>query len=437
MRADRLPALPTLRWDLFCQVIDNHGDLGVCWRLARDLVRHGQRVRLWVDDASALAWMAPGVRVGTAVDAHAALQVLPWTAGQDGAPAALQLPCPDSADVLVEAFGCEPPDAMVAAYAAAPHAVAWINLEYLSAEAFVARQHALPSPVMHGPGHGLTKHFFFPGFEAGTGGLIREAHLSDRQRAFDAVAWRARHGVQAGERVASVFCYEPLALPGLLHQLATGDAAPDASHGSGQGTTPWRLMVTPGRAAAATRSALTALDTQHPGWNSAGRVRITWLDAMPQDAFDELLWACDLNFVRGEDSLVRAIWARRPFVWQLYPQHDGAHHAKLQAFAALLRDADAPPALLQWLSAWNADAPAQSASATTSPAPAVAAQQAQTALPARTALPGLSDAALAEGALAVQRLADRMAALGPLTERLVHFAASHPARPAGSHPKSR
>ena len=46
-------------WDIFCTVIDNHGDLGVCWRLTRQLRDAGQRVRLWVDDASALAWMAP------------------------------------------------------------------------------------------------------------------------------------------------------------------------------------------------------------------------------------------------------------------------------------------------------------------------------------------------------------------------------------------
>ena len=30
-------------WDLFCRVIDNHGDLGVCWRLARDLAARGER----------------------------------------------------------------------------------------------------------------------------------------------------------------------------------------------------------------------------------------------------------------------------------------------------------------------------------------------------------------------------------------------------------
>ena len=72
-------------WDIFCTVIDNHGDLGVCWRLTRQLRDAGQRVRLWVDDASALAWMAPtahqepGIEVRPWADASQAstLQALP------------------------------------------------------------------------------------------------------------------------------------------------------------------------------------------------------------------------------------------------------------------------------------------------------------------------------------------------------------------------
>jgi len=38
---------------------------------------------------------------------------------------------------------------------------------------------------------------------------------------------------------------------------------------------------------------------------------------------------------------VRAQWAGRPFLWQAYPQDDGVHAAKLDAFHALLL-ADAP-----------------------------------------------------------------------------------------------
>ncbi|MDB5942884.1 MAG: hypothetical protein JWQ13_2450, partial [Ramlibacter sp.] len=66
------------------------------------------------------------------------------------------------------------------------------------------------------------------------------------------------------------------------------------------------------------------------------------------------LWSCDFNFVRGEDSQVRALWAGRPFAWQIYPQHDDAHHAKLHAFLAWL---DAPASLRRFHDGWNSIAP--------------------------------------------------------------------------------
>ena len=44
------------RWTIFCAIIDNYGDIGVCWRLARQLVHEYQlAVDLWVDDWSALS----------------------------------------------------------------------------------------------------------------------------------------------------------------------------------------------------------------------------------------------------------------------------------------------------------------------------------------------------------------------------------------------
>ena len=89
-----------MRWDLFCRVIDNFGDIGVCWRLAADLAARGDTVRLWVDDARALAWMAPQ---GTPrVEVHA------WAESAQAEPA----------EVVVEAFGCDLPEAFVARMAA-------------------------------------------------------------------------------------------------------------------------------------------------------------------------------------------------------------------------------------------------------------------------------------------------------------------------------
>jgi len=150
-------------WDIFCDIIDNHGDLGVTWRLSEALANRGESVRLWIQgDASALDWMAP--------QGHPRVRVLGWEE------------CPTSptgppGDVLLEAFGCEPPMAWVQHCAeqgreneqAFP---VWINLEYLSAEAYVERCHGLASPVMSGPGKGQTKWFFYPGFTDKTGGLI-------------------------------------------------------------------------------------------------------------------------------------------------------------------------------------------------------------------------------------------------------------------------
>ncbi|HEU0231107.1 MAG TPA: elongation factor P maturation arginine rhamnosyltransferase EarP, partial [Burkholderiaceae bacterium] len=69
-----------------------------------------------------------------------------------------------------------------------------------------------------------------------------------------------------------------------------------------------------------------------------------------------LLWSSDLNLVRGEDSLVRAIWAGKPLIWHIYPQDENTHMDKLDAW---LRLASYPAEADAGLRAWNAgDTPA-------------------------------------------------------------------------------
>jgi uncharacterized repeat protein (TIGR03837 family) len=303
------------------------GDIGVCWRLACNLAQRGQTVRLWVDDPSALSWMAPS--------GSACVEVRRWTSPLD-------LTDTTPGDVLVEAFGCEIASEFIASYAenirARGQSPIWINLEYLSAEGFVARSHGLPSPVMRGPGSGFTKHFFYPGFTGNTGGLLREADLTTRQHNFDRDSWLARHGVgDPGQRVLSLFCYEPSGLSQLLDRLAD-DASPSC------------LLVTPGRARAAVRAEIARKNAIQPLWNKRKALSFIYLPALSQVDFDHLLWSCDLNFVRGEDSLVRAIWAGQPFIWQIYPQDDAAHHAKLDAFLECFQASDSVQQLHHW---WN------------------------------------------------------------------------------------
>lgn len=327
------PPLEPLLWDLFCRVVDNHGDLGVCWRLAAALAGRGHTVRLWVDDARALDWMAPGALEGR----HPRVTVRPWTTPL--APGVLRALGP--AEVWVEAFGCEIAPEFIANFVQPSWAKgqfdsktlsktpppAWINLEYLSAESYVERSHGLPSPVLDGHGRGLTKRFFFPGFTPATGGLLREPGLAARQAAFDRTAWLAAQGIAwKGETLVSLFCYEPPALAGWLAHL---QRAPQ----------PTRLLVTHGRATRAVQAALTAVSnpdsTQmglEPTPDKESSLFISYLPPLTQRDFDLLLWACDLNLVRGEDSWVRALLAGKPMAWQAYPQADGAHHAKLAAW---------------------------------------------------------------------------------------------------------
>jgi uncharacterized repeat protein (TIGR03837 family) len=300
--------MPHLQWDVFCRVVDNFGDIGVCWRLAADLAARGERVRLWVDDARALAWMAPGGAAGVELQA--------WPEAEDDVR--------PIGDVVIEAFGCELPPAVLVRIAerAAERMPVWINLEYLSAEAYVERSHRLRSPQMHGPARGMGKWFFYPGFTPATGGLLREPGLMAQREAFDRAAWLAAQQVapRPGEQLAALFCYRVPSAEALLDAL---------------GPRPTLLLV-PGTA------------PPLPGLPAS--IRVQSLPYLAQADFDRLLWACDLNFVRGEDSLVRALWAGRPFIWQIYPQDDGVHEAKLQAF--LDRFGATPDIRAAWR-AWN------------------------------------------------------------------------------------
>ncbi|MDR1423648.1 MAG: elongation factor P maturation arginine rhamnosyltransferase EarP [Azoarcus sp.] len=314
---------PLSRWEIFCRVVDNYGDIGVCWRLARALVgRHGVGVRLWSDDWETLMRLCPqaqhdGVRV-------AGVELRHWVE-----PFAQAVP----GDVVIEAFGCGLPASHVQAMAARKRPPVWINLEYLSAEDWVRGCHGLASPQAR---VALSKYFFFPGFTAGTGGLIRESRLFER-----------RDRVQVGRPrnevlTVSLFSYEQPALAGLLHCWRTGSE-------------PMCLLVPEGRALS---SVNTALGVELTAGQSArfGVLQVEVLPFMDQESYDEILWQCDLNFVRGEDSFVRAQWAARPLVWHIYPQEDEAHLKKLDAFLALYcagLAASAAKALADFWHAWN------------------------------------------------------------------------------------
>lgn len=326
---------------LFCRVVDNFGDIGVCWRLARQLRReHGIAVILWVDDLGSFGKICAEVDSRLDEQEVQGIMVRHWQA-EIGT-----IQSTEVADLVIEAFACELPAAYVAAMAVRDPKPVWINLEYLSAEPWVESCHALAS---RHPTLPLTKHFFFPGFTSKTGGLPVEADLAARRDAFqnDEAARQAFWSalgvvVPDGVRKLSLFCYPSAPVEALFEEMWQGDDA-------------GICLVPEGVASDAVAGFLGQVPTAGAR-ATHGSLTVQVLPFVDQPEYDKLLWACDLNFVRGEDSFVRAQWAGRPLVWHIYPQEDDAHQTKLEAFLDRYR-AGLPPQAARALDglwqAWN------------------------------------------------------------------------------------
>lgn len=328
--------------DIFCNVIDNYGDIGVCWRLARQLAHeHALHVRLWVDDLASFARICPDVDPLLTGQTCRGVEIRHWSE---------PFPAVQPARLVIEVFGCRLPPDYIDGMASMRVAPVWINLEYLSAEDWVEGCHRLPSPHPNLP---LTKYFFFPGFTRQTGGLLLERDLIARRDAFlgdgerQAGYWRAQ-GMEppiAGTLKVSLFAYENAAVAQLFDVWADG-------------TRPVLCLVPEGRILQ--QVGYYFGDTApHAGKRYVcGSLAVRVVPFVEQERYDELLWACDLNFVRGEDSCVRAQWAGKPFIWQIYPQHDAVHWDKLEAFLTRYRvalDDEVGNALLAFWREWNAE----------------------------------------------------------------------------------
>jgi uncharacterized repeat protein (TIGR03837 family) len=327
------------RWDIFCTVVDNFGDIGVTWRLARQLVaEHGVAVRLWVDDLRAFERMCPQIDIQAAQQVQQGVEVRHWAAEWQPV---------EAADVVIAAFACQLPSAYMDAMAEREKPPLWMNLDYLSAEDWVAGCHGLPSVKYR---H-VQKFFFFPGFRKGTGGLLRESGLLERRQTFqqDREAQRAflqDLGVDPapGAQLISLFAYENTGLASWLDALA-GDSMPT------------HLLVPEGRILGDVEQWLGVNGLVAGDMHVCDALTVQVLPFVRQDQYDLLLWSCDFNAVRGEDSFVRAQWAGRPMLWHIYQQEEDVHLDKLEAFLELYVEglsASAREALEGLWRAWNA-----------------------------------------------------------------------------------
>lgn len=328
-----------LHWDIFCSVVDNYGDIGICWRLARELTEEqGQDVRLWVDDLQSFHHIWPEIDPARETQLCRKVEVRRWHQG---------MPTVRPAEVVVEAFACRVPEPFLIAMADRNPKPVWINLEYFSAEDWVPGCHGLASPHPKLP---LTQYFYIPGLGEGTGGVpggkLELAELDGFRRDDEAVGAFIDRFSARGENALriSLFAYENPAISSLMAALADADQAID-------------LMVPYGRISAQVAAYFKAGDYKPGGGFRAGSLRVHAMPFLSQSDYDRLLWVSDINFVRGEDSFVRAQHAARPLVWQAYVQDDDVHWSKIDAFFdkyAQGMPAAAAAVLKEAWRAWNA-----------------------------------------------------------------------------------
>jgi len=297
---------------LYCTIVDNYGDIGVCWRLARQLAReYGLTVHVWVDHWAAAQQLirelpdAPNPENPSRVNG---VVIRPWSqvgAVQD---------C--TGDVLIEGFGLTLPDTTLAQLAAREQKPVWINLEYFSAEDWVERFHLQSG---YDPATRARRWFFFPGVHTHTGGLLREHDLIAQRDAWTSSGQAAPFLSQLGLEVPAgalkllCFAYAHAPYAAWLDALAT------------QQDRPLSIWL----AGSYSQNAFAQADLA-----AYSGVSLHNLPFVSQPDFDRLLWSADVLWVRGEDSLARALWSGKPFVWHIYPQAEEAHHAKLAAWLA-------------------------------------------------------------------------------------------------------
>lgn len=288
--------------DIFCRVIDNYGDAGVMWRLARALRADNYRVRLIIDEPNTLRSLAgspencPVEKIGESENIGVYLWEKSWAEGT----------CPlEPAQAVIEGFACRlPPDYEKKMTRRAPK---WFNIDYFSAEDWIEGCHLMPSID---PATGLVKTNYFPGVTSKSGSLIFENDYEEKK-----TQWLNLH-CEKHEALKILFFAYPY---GPIEALA---------HAFSEIHRPIELMLTPCEASRLLAQALTA--------HSEG-ITLKSLPFVAQKDFDTLLWDCDIAFIRGEDSAARAMLAGVPFLWHIYHQDDNVHMVKLKALEERFR----------------------------------------------------------------------------------------------------
>ncbi len=308
--------------DIFCHVIDNFGDAGVVYRFAKEFKKMNPNcnTRVFIDNLETLHSIVPQIDV-LPVQHFEEISFIGSSALSSQDVEKLGV-----ADILVEVFACEIPQPVMDAAAFKSKLI--INLEYLSAEDWVEGYHLRESLLNKGT---AKKFFFMPGLTTSTGGVIinttvaknREKLQTKRLSVLKRLLAKqigSFPGDQENSLFGTVFSYER-GFDYFIENLTEIDKNV-------------YLMIFGHKSHSSIRASLNraGINADNCSYIQYKNLHIVFFPFLSQQSYDSLLCCCDFNLVRGEDSLVRAICAAKPFLWNAYLQDNRYQRVKVDAF---------------------------------------------------------------------------------------------------------
>ena len=270
--------------DVFCDVIDNFGDAGVCLRLCRDFSKKNYEVRLFCNNVNILNKIT-----NSEDDSNRFLSLFSWSDNN------MEY---EPSEVVIQAFSVRLPDNLIKKIKNRHSTV--VNLEYLTAEPFAEDCHKLPSYA-----DGFESFFFFPGFTSKTGGVVIEESFLEKLKRAENIK----------SNCLTLFSYENQKVKTVINALNKENLILNIFEGRGLNNfnNLLNLNLAPGDI------------------YKLNNLTVKVLPMVSQDEYDSYLIDSKLNLVRGEDSIVRAMLTGNPFLWHIYPQEEDVHKDKIEA----------------------------------------------------------------------------------------------------------
>ena len=301
--------------DIFCKIIDNYGDIGVVYRTAKELQKifPKSKIRAFLNKLDEFKKINSQVLDLPSQNIDG-IEYITFDYLRDNANELL------TAQVIIEAFGCQiPEEYMEIAY---DNSELLINLEYLSAEDWIEDFHLQSSPLGRGK---LKKVFFMPGFTEKSGGVIADSNYLERiQRVLENKEFYEKKYLsdiedRENKIIGTLFSYEKNFTP-LLEDLKKLDKDV-VILAMGEKTQDSLRKILKNFSIEDFRNSL-----------KYGKIEIRFLNFLNQEEYEELINIVDFNFVRGEDSFIRAVLTGKPYMWHIYCQEEYAHMDKIEGF---------------------------------------------------------------------------------------------------------